>query len=224
VQNPYDTRYYSGATTAARSGLLAKVAGLLAFSMAFTAAGAVVGIQLPGLALPALIGVLILSFVIGFARNVQGLNLILMYTLTTLMGVGLGGIIDGYLIAGAGGVVIEAAGTTALLTLGLSVYAVTTKTDLSGLGNKLFLALLGLIAVSIVSIFVHATVLDIIIGLAGSIIFSLYIPYYIQQSRSLEDSLPNAIIIAIGLYLSVINLFLSLLRLFTAVGGGGSRR
>jgi modulator of FtsH protease len=224
MQDRFDIPYYSTATTAARSGLLAKVAGLLAFSMAFTAVGAVVGVQFPGLGLPAMIGALILSFVIGFARKVQGLNLILMYTLTALMGVGLGGIIEAYLAAGAGAVVVEAGGTTALLTLGLSVYALTTKTDFSSLGSKLFLAVLGLIAVSIVSIFVQATILEIVIGLAGSIIFSLYLVYQIQQARMVEDTLPNAIIIAIGIYLSVINLFLSLLRLFTAVGGGSSRR
>lgn len=219
MQNPYDVQYYSGARTLTRSGLLAKVAGLLAFSMAFTAVGGLVGVELPGLALPALIGVLILSFVVSLARNVAGLNLILLYTLTTLMGVALGGIIDVYLQAGAGTVVVEAGGTTALLTVGLSAYALTTKRDFSGLGSKLFLALLGLIAVSIVSIFVHATMLEILIGLAGSILFSVYLIYEVQQARFVEDTLPNAIVLAVGIYLSIINLFLSLLRLFTGVSG-----
>src|SRR5579871_2977210 len=85
MRNPYELPY-AGSATVSRSGLLAKVAGLLAFSMAFTAAGAVVGLALPELSFPAIIGVLILSLVLGFARNVSGLNLILMYTLTTLMG------------------------------------------------------------------------------------------------------------------------------------------
>jgi modulator of FtsH protease len=223
MRNPYELPYY-GATTASRSGLLAKVSGLLAFSMVFTALGAAVGVQAPGLGFVAIIGVLILSFALTFARNVRVLNLVLLYTLTLLMGVGLGGIIETYLAAGAGGVVIEAAGSTALLTVGLSVYALTTKRDFSSLSGKLFIALLGLIAVSLVSIFVHATILEIIIGLAGSIIFSIYLVFQIQQTRFAEDTLPNAIVISAGIYLSIINLFLSLLRLFTAVGGGGSRR
>lgn len=223
MQNPYELPY-SGATTAARSGLLAKVAGLLAFSMAFTTLGAIVGIQAPGLGLPAIIGVLILSLVLTFARRVPVLNLVLLYTLTTLMGIGLGGIIEAYLQAGAGGVVVEAGATTAVLTVGLAAYALTTKRDFSGLGSKLFIALLGLIVASIVGIFIQATILQIVIGLAGSVIFSLYLVYQIQQARSIEDNLPNAIIVAVGIYMSVINLFLSLLRLFSAVGGGGSSR
>jgi FtsH-binding integral membrane protein len=220
MQNPYDVRYYSGAGALTRSGLLAKVAGLLAFSMAFTALGGLVGVRAPGLALPAMIGVLILSFVVSLARNVGGLNLILMYALTALMGVALGGIVDVYLQAGAGAIVVEAGATTALLTFGLSAYALTTKSDFSGLGSKLFLALLGLIAASVVGIFVHATILEIAIGLGGAIIFSLYLVYEVQRARFVEDTLPNAIIVAVGIYLSIINLFLSLLRLMTALQSG----
>lgn len=218
MRQPYDIPYV-GPATAARSGLLGKVAGLLAFSMAFTAVGALVGLRAPMLGMPAIIGVLILSFVVSLARNVSGLNLILLYTLTTLMGVGLGGIIEVYLQAGAGAIVIQAGGTTALLTLGLSAYALTTKRDFSGLGSKLFLALIGLIAASVVGIFVQATILQMAIGLGGAILFSLYLIYQIQQARYVEDTLGNAIIVAVGIYLSIINLFLSLLRIFSGVGG-----
>jgi modulator of FtsH protease len=223
MRNPYELPYSAGSTAAVRSGLLTKVAGLLAFSMAFTTLGALVGAQAPGLGLPAIIGVFILSLVLTFARNVSGLNLILLYTLTTLMGVALGGIIEGYLLAGAGLIVVEAGATTAVLSVGLAVYALTTKRDFSDLGSKLFLAVLGLIAASVVGIFVHATILEIAIGLAGSVIFSLYLVYQIQQVRNAEDTLGNAIILAVGIYLSIINIFLSLLRLFTAVQGGGRR-
>jgi FtsH-binding integral membrane protein len=223
MRNPYELPYSAGSTAAVRSGLLTKVAGLLAFSMAFTTLGALVGAQAPGLGLPAIIGVFILSLVLTFARNVSGLNLILLYTLTTLMGVALGGIIEGYLLAGAGLIVVEAGATTAVLSVGLAVYALTTKRDFSDLGSKLFLAVLGLIAASVVGIFVHATILEIAIGLGGSVIFSLYLVYQIQQVRNAEDTLGNAIILAVGIYLSIINIFLSLLRLFTAVQGGGRR-
>lgn len=215
---------YGQATTTQRSGLLAKVAGLLAFSMAFTVLGSFVGMAVPGLGLPAMIVVLILSFVVGLARNVSGLNLVLLYVLTTLMGVALGGIVADYISLGAGYIVAEAAGTTAILTLGLSLYAMTTKRDFSSLGGKLFIGILALVVASIVSIFVHFALLDIIIGFAGSVLFSLYLVYQIQQARSVQDTLGNAIVVALGIYLSVINLFLSLLRLFSVLGGGSSRR
>lgn len=226
MRNQYDAPLYGygSATTATRSGLLAKVSGLLAFSMVFTVLGAVVGMQAPGLGLPAMIVVLILSFVVSAARNVGGLNLILLYTLTTLMGVALGGIVAAYISLGAGIVVVEAGVTTAVLTLGLSIYAMTTKRDFSSLGGKLFIGLLALIVASIVSIFVHFALLDIIIGFAGSVLFSLYLVFQIQQARYVQDTLGNAIVVALGIYLSIINLFLSLLRLFSVLNGGSSRR
>jgi FtsH-binding integral membrane protein len=217
MRNPYELGYAGQVTTASRSGLLTKVAGLLAFSMAFTAAGAVVGVRYPGLGFAALIGVLILSFVVGLARNVSGLNLVLLYTLTTLMGVALGGIIELYLAAGAGVVVFEAAGTTGVLSLGLSAYALTTKSDLAGWGSKLFIALLALIAASVVGIFVQATILQIVIGLGGAVLFSFYLIYEINRARFVENTLGNAIVVSVGIYLSIINLFLSLLRLFTGL-------
>ena len=217
MRNPYELGYAGSASVATRSGLLAKVSGLLSFSMAFTAAGALVGARYPGLGFAAMIGVLILSFVVSLARNVSGLNLILLYTLTTLMGVALGGIIELYLAAGAGVIVLQAAGTTGVLTLGLSAYAITTKSNLASWGNKLFIALLGLLAASVVGIFVHATMLEILIGLGGAILFSFYLVYQINQARFVENTLGNAIIVAVGIYLSIINLFLSLLRLFTAL-------
>src|SRR5213592_2228410 len=103
-------------TTASRGGLLGKVFGLLAFSMAFTAVGAVVGLQLgPGLALPATIGMMILSFTLGLARNLRVLNLVLMYTLTFLAGIALGGIVTVYVQAGAGRIVLQAAAMTAVM-------------------------------------------------------------------------------------------------------------
>lgn len=211
-------------TTASRGGLLGKVFGLLAFSMAFTAVGALVGLRLgPGLALPATIGMMILSFALTFAREVRVLNLVLMYTLTFLAGIALGGIVTVYVAAGAGAIVLEAAAITAIVTAGMSIYGLTTKRDFSGLMPKLFLAMLALVAASFVGIFLHATIFQLAIGLAGAVIFSLYILFEVQQARYAEDTLPNAIVIAVGLYLSIFNLFLSLLRILGIFGGFGSR-
>jgi modulator of FtsH protease len=221
-----DPRYldsYGGPTvaTAERSNLLGKVFGLLAFSMAFTAVGALVGLRLgPALAMPATIGMMILSFALGPARNVRALNLVLMYTLTFLAGIALGGIVTVYVAAGAGQIVLQAAAMTAVLTTGLSVYGLTTRRDFSSLGSKLFFAVLALVAASLVGLFVGGSLLQLAIGLGGAVIFSLYIVYEVQLARYAEDTLPNAIMIAIGLYLSIFNLFLSLLRILGIFGGG----
>jgi FtsH-binding integral membrane protein len=205
--------------TAAKGSLLAKVFGLLAFSMAFTAVGAFVGVQLgPALALPATIGMMVLSFAVSFARNVPGLNLVLMYSLTFLAGIAAGGIITVYVAAGLGSAVINAAATTAVVTFGMSVYGLTTKRDFSGMGSKLFIAMLALVAASVVGIFVASSLLQLIIGFGGAVIFSLYILWEVQQAKYAEDTLGNAILIAVGLYISIFNLFMSLLRVFGLFG------
>ena len=101
---------------------------------------------------------------------------------------------------------------------GLSIYGLTTRRDFSGMGAKLFVAVLALVAASIVGLFFASSLLQLGIGLAGSVIFSLYILYEVQQARRAEDTLGNAIVIAIGLYLSIFNLFLSLLRVLGLFG------
>ena len=104
-----------------------------------------------------------------------GVNLILMYTLTTLMGIGLGGILDEY-TAGPGRLLFrrpydrDPDGWSA-------AYALTTKRDFSSMGGKLLIALLALIAASIVGIFIQATILQIVIGFGGAVLFSLYLIY-----------------------------------------------
>jgi FtsH-binding integral membrane protein len=108
---------------------------------------------------------------------------------------------------------------TAVLTGGLAVYGLTTKRDFSGMASKLFFAMLALVAVSFVGMFVGGSLLQLAIGLGGAVIFSLYIIFEIQQARYVENTLPNAIMIAIGIYLSVFNLFLSLLRILGIFGG-----
>ena len=220
-ESPYTDSYTGPSleTTAAKGSLLGKVFGLLAFSMAFTAVGAVVGVQLgPALAMPATIGMMILSFAVGFARNVPGLNLVLMYTLTFLAGIAAGGIVTVYVANGLGGAVVSAAAMTGVITFGMSVYGLTTKRDFSGMGSKLFIAMLVLVAVSVVGIFVSSSILHLGIGLVGAVIFSLYILWQVQQTRYEENTLGNAILIAVGLYISIFNLFMSLLRVFGIFG------
>jgi len=228
VQNRYDPSVYGDigdvgdVAVQARGGLLGKVAALLTFSMLFTVVGAAVGMQVPGLIIPAWIAVMILSFAIGFARAVPGLQIVLLYTMTSLVGVLVGAVAERYVSAGAGGVVVQAGATTALMTFGLAGYALVTRRDFSGWIGKLTLAFIALFVASLVGIFVGGGLFQILIGYAGAVLFSFFIIYYVQRAKTGENTLSNAILITSGLYLSIINLFFSLLRIFG--GGGGGRR
>ena len=107
----------------------------------------------------------------------------------------------------------------------MSLWGYTTRTDLSGFGSFLFMGLIGIIIASIVGFFVHSTMLQWVISVAGVLIFTgltAYDTQWIKESYVAGDDGTvagrKAIFGALKLYLDFINLFLMLLRLV------GSRR
>lgn len=203
------------------SGLLSKVFGLLAFSMVFSAVGGVIGYHFArGMILPLII--LEIGLLIGLyvGRNKEGLNLALLYGFTFVSGMTLGPVVWAYNAAGLGVIVVEALVVTGAMTVGLSAYALTTKRDLSGMAPYLTMGLIGLIVASLVGIFVGGGLFSGLIGFAGAALFSLFLVYDVQRARSAEDTMGNAVMITVGIYLNIINLFLSLLRLLSYLQGG----
>ncbi|MEJ1970681.1 MAG: Bax inhibitor-1/YccA family protein [Rhizomicrobium sp.] len=107
----------------------------------------------------------------------------------------------------------------------MSLWGYTTRTDLTAFGSFLFMGLIGLVIASLVSYFVHSTMLTWIISVAGVLIFTgltAYDTQWIKNNYLASDdaatSGKKAIFGALKLYLDFINLFLMLLRLM------GSRR
>lgn len=196
------------------SGLLGKVFGLLAFAMAFAVVGGYVGAQLgSAYFLPIMIGYFALFFAVQAMREREGINLILLYAFATATGLLVGPVIQSYLNAGAGDIVLEAAAITGVMTAGLSAFALTTKRDLSGLAPYLFMALLGLLVTMIVNIFVGGNLLSVMIGWAGAFIFSGLLIIQVQRAKYAPDTMGNAVIITLGIFLNIVNLFLSVLRI-----------
>jgi FtsH-binding integral membrane protein len=106
---------------------------------------------------------------------------------------------------------------TAILT-GL-VTGVMTLTGLAfpkfyeSIGRALFIALAGLVIVSFARIFIPAIQGVGIIDYIAAGIFSLYIGYDMWRASDVSATVDNAIDIAVSLYLDIINLFLTLLRI-----------
>ncbi|HEY4114692.1 MAG TPA: Bax inhibitor-1/YccA family protein [Rhizomicrobium sp.] len=107
----------------------------------------------------------------------------------------------------------------------MSLWGYTTQRDLSGMGSFLFMGLIGIIIASLVGFFVHSSMLQWVISVAGVIIFTgltAYDTQWIKESYVAGDDGTvmgrKAIFGALKLYLDFINLFLMLLRLL------GSRR
>lgn len=120
--------------------------------------------------------------------------------------------------------IFQAFGTAALMFGGMSVFGYVTKRSLSGMGTFLIMGAWGLVAASVVNIFVGSSMLNFMIGVIGVVVFAGLAAYFNQQLKTMAVS-PEfrehfSILGALWLYITFINLFLSLLRLF----GGGDRR
>jgi FtsH-binding integral membrane protein len=218
--------YYPSARTRAgqlSSGLLSKVFGLLSFSLAFAAVGGAAGWRLnPGWILPLMLVEIGLIIGVNVAREKEGLNLLLLYGFTFVSGLTLGPILAAYTNAGLGGIVLEAAAVTAVMTVGLSAYALTTKRDFSGLAPYLFMGLLGLFVALIIGLFVGG-IFQALIGFAGALIFSGLLIVDVQRAKSAQDTMGNAVVITLGIYLDIVNLFLYILRILSYFQGGSRR-
>lgn len=116
--------------------------------------------------------------------------------------------------------------TTFAITAGtfffFSVYGLTTKKDLTGLGSLMMMGLFGMILASIVNIFLKSSTLMWITTFVGIAVFIGLVAYDTQKLKAIyangfenEESRKKAGIIgALALYLDFINLFILLLRIF----------
>src|SRR5579871_2318403 len=136
------------------SPVMARVLGLLGFSFVFTAIGAVAGDALgPDSFVVGLIGSLVCLVALQLLKEQTPVNLILLYVFATADGILLSGILDAYVQAGMGGAIVDAAGTTAVVTLGASMYGISTHRDLCRLGSIFTIALFALLAAMIIGLF-----------------------------------------------------------------------
>jgi len=109
---------------------------------------------------------------------------------------------------------------TAGMFAAMSLYGYTTKKDLTAMGSFLFMGLIGLIIASLVNLFWPNGMLQLMISVAGVIIFTGLTAYDTQsikeaytEGSSTEVAGKRAIFGALRLYLDFINLFLMMLRL-----------
>jgi FtsH-binding integral membrane protein len=104
---------------------------------------------------------------------------------------------------------------------GMSLYGYTTKRDLSGWGSFLVMGFWGIFLALIVNLFLQSSALGFAVSVIGVFVFAGLTAYYNQQIKEMylesdvgEVMAKKAIIGAYILYVSFINLFIMLLRLF----------
>ncbi len=119
--------------------------------------------------------------------------------------------------------VAQVFGITAATFAAVALVGTTTRRDLSGLGNMLFMALIGLIIASVVNLFWANGTLYWICSYAGVLIFVGLTAYDANKIKQMYLAIGNddpemsgriAVLGALTLYLDFVNLFLYLLRIF----------
>lgn len=109
----------------------------------------------------------------------------------------------------------------------MAIMGYTTDVDLSKFGPILMAGVIGLVVVSIINIFIGSDTLGYVLGFVGIAIFTALTAYKVQEIKrigegldengneiALADSKKLALMGALSLYITFINLFLSLLRVF----------
>ncbi len=111
-------------------------------------------------------------------------------------------------------------GVCAAMFGALAVYGTTTRRSLAGVGQFMFMGLIGLILASVVGMFWHSNALQFLIACVGVLVFTGLTAWDAQRLKQMATALPDgqvgsyAIVGALSLYLNFINLFLMLLRFF----------
>ena len=193
---------------------------LLSMTLLFSAAcaGAAVMLNMPPMGIViTLVGYFGLLFLTTKLRN-SVWGLVSVFALTGFMGLTLGPILSMYLsIPNGDQIVMTAMGGTGVIFLGLSGYALTTRKDFSFLGGFLMVGILVAFLAGIASLFFSMPGLSLAVSAMFVLLMSGLILY--QTSQIIHGGETNYIMATVTLYISIYNLFVSLLHLLGAFGG-----
>jgi modulator of FtsH protease len=217
---------YGSAAAGDRQRVLRNTYALLALSMLPTVLGAWLGVVMgfsffagsPFIGLMVFMGVAFgFFFAIEKFKN-SGLGVLLLLGFTFFMGLMLSRMLGHVLgLSNGASLIATAFGGTALVFGGMATLASTMKREVSSLGKWLFVGLMVMIVAGIANIWLQMPALYLAMSAMGVVIFSAFILYDLKQI--IDGGETNYVTATLSVYLSVYNLFSSLLHLLTALGG-----
>ena len=213
------------AVTAESQKVLRNTYLLLALTMVPTVIGAAIGIQLAPvmMASPILTVVLMLASVIGLQFGIaryrnSGLGVALLLLMTGLVGLFLGPLLNVALSMRNGMQLVSyAAVGTGAIFLVMGGIATTTKRDFSFMGKFLFVGMIALLVAMLANMFLQIPALALTISTLVIVVFSLFLLY--DLNRIVRGGETNYVMATTGVYLSLLNIFSSLLHLLMAFTG-----
>ncbi len=193
---------------------------LLSLTLAFAAvaAGAAAALRLPhpGILLT-LAGFFGLLFAVHRLKN-SGWGIVAVFGLTGFMGYTLGPIVSRYLgLPNGGEIVMQAMGATAAIFVGLSAYALTSKKDFSFMGGFLTAGILLAFLAGLGAIFFEIPALSLTVSAAFVLLMSGLILY--ETGNIIHGGETNYVLATVTLFVSIFNLFTSLLQLLGFMNG-----
>lgn len=191
---------------------------LLSMTLLFSAltAGVSVAMALPSMGIIAtLIGYFGLLFLTAKLRN-SAWGIASVFALTGFMGLTLGPIISRYLgLPGGGGIVMSAMGLTAIIFMGLSAYVLISKRDFSFMGGFLAVGVLVAFVAGLGAIFFQVAALSLAVSAAFVLLMSGMILF--ETSNIIRGGETNYIMATVTLYVTIFNLFTSLLQILGVI-------
>jgi modulator of FtsH protease len=197
------------------SRVLRNTYALLSMTLLFSAtvAGMSVALKLPspGIMLT-LVGYFGLLFLVYKQRNnIWALPAV--FALTGFMGYTLGPMLSQTLsLSGGGQIVTMALATTGITFLALSAYVLKTRRDFSFMGGFLFAGIVIALLAGLAAVFMQIPALGLAVSAMVALLSAGLILY--ETSRIVNGGETNYVLATVGLYVSIFNLFTSLMSLF----------
>ena len=215
----------SGSLASDRNRVLRNTYWLLALSMVPTVLGAWVGVST---GITAAMGgglsmIVFLAGAFGFMYAIEktkdsSTGVLVLLAFTFFMGLMLARLLATILgFRNGSSLIMTAFGGTAVIFLGMATLATVIKRDLSGMGKFLFVGALILLVAGIVNVFMQSTALMMTLSVLAIVIFSGFMLFDIK--RVIDGGETNYITATLSVYLSIYNVFQSLLIILGVVGG-----
>ncbi|MBI5717505.1 MAG: Bax inhibitor-1/YccA family protein [Burkholderiales bacterium] len=212
-------------SAAERNRVLRNTYWLLALSMIPTVLGAWLGVQ-TGIARAMSPGIGLIVFLAGafgfmfaiekFKNSAAGVPILLGFTffmgvmLSRLLGVVLG-------MSNGASLVMTAFAGTGVIFFGMAVLSSMVKRDLSSMAKFMFIGAMLIFVAAIANVFLQSGALMITIAVVAIAVFSFFILYDLKRVADGEET--NYITATLGVYLSIYNVFQSLLAILGIAGG-----
>jgi modulator of FtsH protease len=225
LQTAYSGVAGSGVLVEQRNRVLRNTYWLLALSMVPTVLGAWIGVSTgiaramtPGISLIVFLGgAFAFMFAIEKTKNsAAGVPVLLAFTffmglmLSRLLGMVLG-------LANGASLIMMAFAGTGVIFLGMASLSSIIKRDLTAMGKWLFIGAVMLLIAGVANVFLQSSALLITVAVLAIGIFSAFILYDLKRVQDGEET--NYITATLSVYLSIYNVFQSLLALLGIFGG-----